>query len=175
MIDESDLVYGEVQYSRQWWLWLVAGVSPIIIIALAVYAVYVQIILGKPFGNKPISDTALIIVAACIILFDIALLALVLTSKLITEVRRDGLYIRYFPFHLSFHKIPLENLDKAEPLTYSPLGEYGGWGIRYTRNGKAYNPLGNRGVKITYKDGTHILIGSQRPEELAEAIQSKLT
>jgi TATA-box binding protein (TBP) (component of TFIID and TFIIIB) len=52
------------------------------------------------------------------------------------------------------------------------LLEYGGWGIKYGRKGKAYNVSGNRGVQLVFKDGKQLLIGSQRAEELAEAISS---
>jgi hypothetical protein len=41
-------------------------------------------------------------------------------------------------------------------------------------DGWAYNISGNRGVRIDYKDGNRFLIGSQRPEELQQAIQPRL-
>ena len=37
--------------------------------------------------------------------------------------------------------------------------------------GKAYNVSGNRGVQLKLSTGNGLLIGSQRPEELAQAIQ----
>jgi hypothetical protein len=58
--------------------------------------------------------------------------------------------------------------------TYRPIRDYGGWGIRYGRGGKAYNVSGNRGVMLELSDGQKLLIGSQRPEELANAINLAL-
>jgi hypothetical protein len=90
--------------------------------------------------------------------------------NLTTEVRSDGLYIRFFPFHLSFRRIPLDDLKAYEARTYSALREYGGWGIRWGWRGKAYNVRGNRGVQLELSNGERILIGSQRAEQLAEAL-----
>jgi hypothetical protein len=42
-----------------------------------------------------------------------------------------------------------------------------GWGAR-----KAYNVSGNRGVELTLQDGSTIMIGSQRADELEWAIRS---
>ena len=35
---------------------------------------------------------------------------------------------------------------------------------------KAYNVSGNRGVYLEYSDGKKLLIGSQKPEKFAEAL-----
>ena len=48
--------------------------------------------------------------------------------------------------------------------------EYGGWGIRWTRNGKAYNVSGDLGVRIDYENGRHLLIGTRHPDALKQAI-----
>lgn len=100
-----------------------------------------------------------------------AALILVNVSHLTTEVREDGLYVQFFPFHASFKRIPLEELKRLEVITYKPIRDYGGYGIRYGfRNGWAYNVIGDRGVKLYFAKGAPLLIGSQRPEELAQAI-----
>ncbi len=62
------------------------------------------------------------------------------------------------------------DLKGYEVLTYSPIKDYGGWGIRYGRGGKAYNVRGNRGVQLQLANGQRLLIGSQRPEELSNAL-----
>ena len=99
---------------------------------------------------------------------------LLVLARLETEVRGDGLYVRYFPFHRSALAISLQDVKRIEARTYRPLLEYGGWGIRWTWKGKAYNAHGNRGVRIDYATGRHLLIGSQCPDELAGAIQTLL-
>jgi hypothetical protein len=120
------------------------------------------------------SDTALAVTGTLLIVLEIGIVAMFAAMKLITEVRSDGLYIRFLPFHLSFRRIPLEDMAGFEARMYRPIREYGGWGIRFGRGGRAYNVSGNRGVRIDYANGKHILIGSQRADELAAAIGSVL-
>lgn len=67
--------------------------------------------------------------------------------------------------------IALADIASAQVRTYSPIMEYGGWGIRWGRGGRAYNARGNRGVQLVLRSGERVLVGSQRPEELLEALQ----
>jgi len=80
------------------------------------------------------------------------------------------LYIRFFP--LTHQEIPFKDIVSCEVRTYSPIREFGGWGIRYGRGTKAYNVSGNRGIQLELSNGKRVLIGSQRPEELAGAIEA---
>lgn len=91
-------------------------------------------------------------------------------GKLVVETRSNGLYFRYRPFHWSFRNIPWNTIKTYEIQTFSPLWEWGGLGLRIKRKAKAYLVSGNRGVLLQLTDGKHIMIGTQRPEELAEAI-----
>jgi uncharacterized membrane protein len=152
------------------WLLLLVIALPVGMIALFGYGMYQQLVLSEPWGDRPMSDTALVVTGTLSILFGIGIFLLFATLRLVTEVRSDGLYIRFFPVHLSFHRIPLEDLTQFEARTYGPIREYGGWGIKGGRENRAYNVSGDRGVRLDYADGRHILIGSQRADELAEAI-----
>lgn len=68
--------------------------------------------------------------------------------------------------------IPLGTIQRVEVVSYRPLIDYGGWGIRQGRDGiRVLNARGNRGVRIDLTDGTRFLIGSQHPEDLARALE----
>ena len=101
----------------------------------------------------------------------LAIVAMLAYAHLDVIVTDEELLIRFRPFHLRGRRIPLRDIAEAQARTYSPLGEYGGWGIRLGSRGMAYNAYGNRGVQIVLVDGRQILIGSQRSEELAAALQ----
>lgn len=170
MNGERDVIFREVQRFKQRWLWVLIIVWAVGQIGLFGWGMVQQLVFGKPWGDRPMSDTALAVTGTLVILFVIGITALLAACKLITEVRSDGLYIRFVPPHLSFRRIPLEDLESFAALTYRPMREYGGWGIKGGRGGKAYNVSGDRGVRLNYATGRHMLIGSQRAEELAQAI-----
>jgi len=70
----------------------------------------------------------------------------------------------------------ISDIETCESVTYRPIRDYGGWGIRYsfTKRSWAYNITGNKGVEIKFKGGRKLLIGSQRADELAAAICNRL-
>ncbi len=70
--------FKEEQKFTQWWFWLIfIGVA-----LIPVYGIYRQIILGEVFGNKPMSDTGLIVFA----IISFGLLVLFWFFKLKTEI-----------------------------------------------------------------------------------------
>jgi hypothetical protein len=125
---------------------------------------------GIPWGNTPMSNHELIVVTIIINIISLAVLFIFIMTKLITEVRQDGLYIKFFPFHLNYHKINIENVEDIILKQFRPI-KYG-WGIRLTTKGKAYIVSGNKGVQIIYNNHNQVLIGSQKNEELLKAINS---
>ncbi|MDY6911592.1 MAG: DUF6141 family protein [Chloroflexota bacterium] len=157
------ILFREVQRLRQIWLWLIVLCAP----AILIYGMIQQLILDNPFGNNPTSDTVLIILG---IVLGLGLPCFMYTINLTTEVHTDGLYLKYFPFHLSFREIAFEEIKSYTAQTYSPIKDYGGWGIKFGRGGKAYNVSGNSGVQMELVNGEKLLIGSKRSEELAMAI-----
>lgn len=163
-MDPNELSFREVQYFRQIWLWALV----ISLMGLAWYSFIQQIIAKIPFGTRPAPD---ILVIGVWILFGCIFPVLAYTARLITEVRGDGIYIRFIPFHRKFQTMPFEAIQTYEARTYRPLKEYGGWGIRYGTGGKAYNVSGDRGVQLVLLSGRKILLGSQRSEELVLAIE----
>lgn len=102
------------------------------------------------------------------------LCTLIFICRLVTQVNPKGLSVRFIPFHFRMKEIDLKNIKHIEAKQYRPIMEYGGWGIRMGWKKKAYNVHGNKGVEILYKDDRKLLIGSQRADELTEAIKSIL-
>lgn len=98
----------------------------------------------------------------------VALPLLVLTSRLETTVTRTALTLHFRP--LQRRQLPAADIVHGEVRTFRPVKEYGGWGIRGWGDDRAYTVRGNRGVQLTLTDGQRVLVGSQRPEELAAAL-----
>jgi hypothetical protein len=135
------------------------------------YGIYKQIILGRPWGDRPMSDRELILISILGSVLAAGLLWLFYHMKLVVRVSKGYLHLRFFPF---VHKnIPLREIAHWEARIYHPIREYGGWGIRYAgkRKGWAYNVSGNFGVQLDLKNGERLLIGSQRADQLASALE----
>ena len=104
-------------------------------------------------------------------LFSIAIPLIFYFFELRTFVTKEGLHYQFFPFHLKKHLIKLDEIEKIEAFQYKPLGDYGGWGIRYGFKGKAYNVSGNKGVKVHLTNKKNILFGSQKYNGLAQTLK----
>ncbi|MHC4271366.1 MAG: DUF6141 family protein [Planctomycetota bacterium] len=146
-------------------------------ITLAILMAFIIVIDFFPLYKKiyPSGEVVTIILFTIVgILLPFACAALFLILKLETEVRSDGLYIRFFPFHLKYKRFVPEDLKECYIRTYRPIKEYGGWGIRYGfgESGKAYNVKGNQGLQLVFENGKRLLIGTQKPKRLLEAVNS---
>ena len=104
----------------------------------------------------------------------VAVVWLFVSCRLTVEVRSDGVHARFAPLHRRERVIPPGRIASHRACNYRPIREYGGWGVRRGRGGWAYNVRGDRGVRLELTDGTHLLLGSARPEELDRAIAAML-
>ena len=157
-------LFWERQHFRQIWLWVVVlGVA-----AIFWSGFVAQVLLGNSFGSKPASDIELLIL---FLLMGLGLPFFFYRMSLTTVVRPGELQVRFWPFHLRPVRIPLHSLRSYERITYQPIRDYGGWGIRWSTKGKAYNMLGSEGVLLHFYDKKPLLIGSQKAGELFEAIR----
>ena len=72
-------------------------------------------------------------------------------------------------------EIAIASISRVEVVIYRPIADFKGWGVRVGPDGeRALNARGNRGVRLHLIDGSKILIGSQRPDELALAVEGAL-
>jgi len=91
--------------------------------------------------------------------------------ELRVSVNSEGIHYQFFPLHLKSYVIKYDEIESVEAITYSPIKDYGGWGIRFRYKAKAYNVKGNKGVKVYLKNGRHILFGSQKNLAFANEIK----
>ena len=144
-------MFNETQRFTQWWLWL---------ILLSVWGLMVYSFIMAP----PQTDTA------AFVSFGIGILLPLLfwQMKLTTRIEAEGIYVRFSPFHFKEKFFEWESISASYVRTYSPLKEYGGWGIKYGFNGQGlvYNVVGNLGLQLKFKEGEPVLIGTQKGEEI---------
>ncbi len=141
--------------------------NPIALLSCGIGAAVCIAVLAATWGTPEATSTLL--VAGTVLVGVVGLLGF---GALRVEVRSSGLFVRLVPLTRQ-HRFEWNEIQSCEARTYRPLREYGGWGVRYGRSGKAYNVHGNRGVQLVFRDGSKLLIGSQRADELAEAIRAR--
>jgi hypothetical protein len=148
----------EKQLFRQWWILLILwGV-----VGIVLFGLLSQLITGEPWGDKPLSNTGLFIIFVSLTLF----VLFFMNMGLQTRIDDQGVHFKFVPFSRRFTTYLWSDIAHCEIREYSPIKEFGGWGIRYGRNGMAYNVSGNQGLDITLKNGKRVLIGTKKNIEI---------
>ncbi len=140
--------------------------SVLFFVGLAVYLAAVQLIGGTPVGDSPASDGELVFL---ILLTGLGLPALLLGTRMTTTVDQTELVVRFFPFKTL--RVPLLEIDSYWVRNYHWLKDYGGIGIRRGLDGWAYIMRGDQGVQVQRRGGSRVLIGTQKPDELIQALR----
>lgn len=150
--DDNPAVFEEVQPFDQTWLWAVMGIEVVV--------VFLPLLLtGQPWY--------ILAVVAIIMALTLGMLS---SIKLTTRIDSDGIFYRMTPFHFREQFIPWDEIDAVYVRKYSPVKEYGGWGMRYSRQGKAFNVKGNEGIQVVFKNGKKLMLGTQRGEEASQVL-----
>jgi hypothetical protein len=163
---QENVKFSENQRFRQKWLWLIM----IITLTGTLILTFTKILI-KNTADCIVYDMSTLVYVA---IFFILLPFFFLVFELRTRVTDNAIYIRFFPFHASWICFPITDIASYSNVKYHPLLEYGGWGIRFGLQGKAYNVSGNRGIRLFFKNGKKLLIGSQDPDRFESAIKSAM-
>ena len=103
------------------------------------------------------------------------MVVIVLLLHMTTEVTPTDLRVWFGWIPTYRRMLAIDTVRSVEVVTYRPIADYGFWGIRSGKDGeKALIARGNRGVRLELADGSKLLIGSQKPELLAAAIDRSL-
>ena len=144
----------EIQQFRQIWIWLII--------------LLIELVLLVPI----ISGIANIFILIIILLFGYGFPWLFYTMKLVTEVDKMSIRITFSPF--TEFIIPFDTIKNYEIRKYRPVWEYGGWGIRFNRHGKAYTVKGTIGLQMELTNGEKILIGTENPDKLLMVLNKSI-
>ena len=166
VIQPAVVIYREEQYFA-WWIYaLLAGIIAfgwLSVIWPLHPAAVVGAVARAPGGEIPF----------------FLLLGLVLPPALIIGILRMTTEVLpcqcrvWYGFVPTYRKaISLESVSRIEIVSYRAVRDHFFWGVQTTRDGeKVMTARGSRAVRIHMRDGSRILIGSQKPEELAESIE----
>lgn len=149
--------FREVQYFPWWANIMMAGSVPFVLV------LWITQSGSKPVPGRIALPMALFLAGIFLSLF-----------RMVTLIYSDQVVIEFGWFKLIRLKILLSAVKSCRPVTYSPIVDFGGWGIRCGRGGKlAYSARGNKAAEIVTEKRA-LLIGTERPEELSQVINSLL-
>ena len=144
--------FHEEQRFRRSWLW--------VLIAIVLGVPFLTVVIAVP-GASAVSLLAAVLVGAAVA----ALLAL---ARLETTVTGDSVAIAFHGVWPT-RRIAVADIAAVEPKRYTML-DSGGWGVHLGLAGMTYNVSGNEGVLFRLKNGSRVLLGTQRPDELLAAV-----
>lgn len=157
---KGKLLFKEEQTFVGTWMWyLIIGISVVSVGGAAI---------GLVFKHDSEGYVGLIIAA----IVTIGLVLLFYTSKLSVSIDQHNLYYRFPPFVNSEKLLSQGDIKELYVRKYKPIMEYGGWGYRFRfRSGRAINVAGDVGLQLVLKNGKKLLIGTQKPEAMKEAVR----
>jgi hypothetical protein len=140
---------------------IVVAIPPIGMLVLLIW----QVVLAHPGGRRPMSNAS--VIGWTIFLWLVYLR--LMTVRLVTDLREGKLVVTMRGLWRA-RRISLSEIASVEVTSFDPARDYGGYGARSNRQETAYLAAGNRGVRLTLSNRARIVVGSQRAEELADAL-----
>ena len=147
-------------------IYVALAVPPCILLGLVTW----QVGLGHSWGKQPMSNGRLIGWTVFTSLIYVRLI----TVRLVTAVRSDNIVVSMRGLWRT-RTIPISDIKSSKAVTYDAVADYGGYGMRSGRSGKAYIANGSEGVELELTTGGTVLLGSRRSPELADAIRRSCT
>ena len=150
----TKVIFQETQRFRQIWIWaLILGISGFSISSLFLLE-----------DKAPLTFGDLAFPIGMVLLLNV----LFLGFKLSTQIERDSLSYRFFPF-TRWRTFRFEEIETLELVEYNGLWEYGGWGIKWNGDTWSYTTGGKWGVIVKTTD-KKFLLGTQQPEQIRQVI-----
>jgi len=167
------VLFKEEQQFRQWWYIMLVMVSVIPSMLFCVYALYQQVVNGIQIGDSPAPNAVLagLFIGLCVLLWSFFVM------KLEIWIDEIGIHFRFFPLIFKPKVISKNEIQRYEIRRYSPIFDYGGWGIRrgFGRKWqKAYNVSGNIGLQLYLTSGKKVLFGTQRSQAIIYAMDEMM-
>jgi hypothetical protein len=171
---QGALLYREEQGFGWPWpgmFFVFVGVATLLAVAVPFgLGMWQQLVLGKAWGDKPIPDYVLAAVGPLAILMSLLPLAAVLFGRLRVEVRTDGIRIELVRFRCP----QVLRREEVQAATPTHIGPFGGWGASSHGRRLVYRMAGSEGVTLELAGGKKVVIGSEHPRSLQDALRSML-
>lgn len=169
----NKIFFKEEQQFRQWWhiVFILAVTIPVMV--MSIYTLYMQTVKGIQVGNTPAPNYVMVITffGMCAVLW------VNYVTKLEVQIDQDGIHYRFFPMIFRQRFISKQEIQRYEIRKYSPILDYGGWGLRRgigRKWGKALIISGNMGLQLYLTSGKKVLFGTQRSQAIKYAMDEMM-
>lgn len=168
--------FEEVQSFRQSpWLLMLISVTCFALTIPFLYGLYWQLIMGEPWGNKPMSNAGLVGTSVSVFVLMGLILWLIYNIKLHTRIDEQGLHFRFFPNQWRWQSIMPREIEKYESKV---LGFFKTGGRGFHRNSiskfKAMTIKGNHVIEIKVSNGYLYRLGTQDPASFERAMKKMM-
>jgi hypothetical protein len=159
-------IFIEIQRFEKWWLFVLLPL-PFFIFLVPNLLSYIGAV-----ESSTSNSTYIDVLIPFIVL--VLIMSWILMMRLKTNINSKGVTAHFQNMPFCKRHYNWSDIESIIIIEYSPLWEYGGWGVRLGANGWCYNVSGNYGIKIIDKTGKPFLIGTQKKEAAEEIINHYL-
>ena len=159
-MQKTEIIYQEKSSMKLWAFILIP-------ILLVVVLLDVLINNSPKFTQDPEAQWTIII--------PILVFLLLFFIKLEWKFTESDFRYRFFPFIIKERIIPYSDIQAISVMKINPLFEFGGWGLRRGKLGKAYTTDGNLIIHIELKSGQKLNFTVKNNVEVERVIQQKAT
>jgi hypothetical protein len=137
------------------------------------YGLYWQLVQGEPWGDKPMSDNALIITSGLTFALMGLVVWLMLSVTLELKIEDSGVRYRFFPNKPRWTLIPTGDIASYEIKMDGNFFATGGLGFHrnFFKKMQSMTIHGGAHIVLYLKNGQRILIGTQQPFELERTMK----
>ncbi|MBK6759314.1 MAG: hypothetical protein IPG73_01190 [Ignavibacteria bacterium] len=97
-------------------------------------------------------------------------------TSLTVRIDASGVYVRLRPFHFNGRLIPWSEIQTVSIRKVRPIGEFGGWGIRWNLGKKTgYIWNGEQGLELFLTNGKIVVITIMDVEGARQAVNTYVT
>jgi hypothetical protein len=138
---------------------------------------YWQLIRGKPWGDKPLTDGGLLALFAFVLATWGLGMAVLISFRLDVRIDDSGVHYRVVPIKIKWQTASREQIAKYSVEKKFRLLQSGGFGYhrnRFTRT-RSVRIRGGHHLSLLLKNGNKLLLGTQNPDELDKAMKKLIS
>ena len=159
-MQKTEIIYQEKSSMKLWAFILIPLLSVVVLLDVLINN-------SPKFTQDPEAQWTIII--------PILVFLLLYFIKLEWKFTESDFRYRFFPFIIKEKIIPYSNIQTMSVMKINPLFEFGGWGLRRGKLGKAYTTDGNLIIHMELKSGQKLNFTVKNKSEVERVIQLKAT